>query len=57
MPVRVRFVRRIANCVLMLVMCIVGMPVLMFHRFVDMVVLMLFGQVQPEAHAHEAARR
>jgi hypothetical protein len=40
----------------MLVMCIVEMPVLMFHRLVNVVVLMPFGQVQPKAQAHEAAR-
>ena len=45
MPMRMWFVRRIAWGVLVLVMYIVEMPVLMFHRFVDVVVLMLFGQV------------
>jgi hypothetical protein len=55
MPVRVWFVWLIARTVLMLVMCIVTMPVLMFHRIVDVVVFMLFGQVQPKTQAHEAA--
>ena len=56
MPMRVWFDRQVARGVLMLVMCIVTMAVLMFHRLVGGVVLMLFRQVQPKAQAHEAAR-
>jgi hypothetical protein len=41
---------------LMLVVCIMTMPVLVFHRVVHVVVLMLLGDVQPEADAHEGAR-
>ena len=53
---RVWLAGRINRGVLVLVMCVVTMPVLMFHRLVDVDVLMLFGQVQPKAEAHEAAR-
>jgi hypothetical protein len=36
------------------VMLVVCMPVLVLHSGVAVLVLMPFGQVQPEAHGHEA---
>jgi hypothetical protein len=55
-PMRVRLTGRIDVSMLVLVMSIVTMPVFVSRRFVEVIVLVLFGQVQPKAQAHQAAR-
>ena len=52
-PVRVRFARRITRSVRVLVVLVVGVQVLVFQRFVTMLMLVTLGQVQPNAEAHE----
>ena len=53
MPVRMRLGRRPLVGVLM--MLVVDMPVFVLDRLVRMVVLMAFGQMQPEAERHQRA--
>ena len=47
MPVGVRLARTGSRAVLVLMVCIMMMSMLVFHRVVDMLVLMPLGQVQP----------
>ena len=51
MPVRMRLGRRLFVDVLM--MLVVDMPVFVLDRLVGMVVLVAFGQMQPEAERHK----
>src|ERR1700734_1255974 len=52
-PVRMRLAHR--PLVGMLMMMVVDMAVLVLDRFVRVVVLMVFGQMQPEAERHQRA--
>ena len=52
MGVRVRFARWIARRVFMLMMLIVHVRVGMLSRLVVMSMLVMFGEMQPHAHAH-----
>ena len=54
-PVRVavRLASRVVRTVGVLVMFIVGVEVVMLHRFVLMLVFMAFGQVQPHPQSHQ----
>ena len=54
-PMRVRFARRILNRVHVLMMLIVHMLVRVCHSLMNMLVLMIFRQVQPHAHRHQGA--
>ena len=53
-PVWVRLAQGIAGSVRMLVMVVVTVGVLMRERRVEMAVLVLLGDVKPDAHAHQA---
>ena len=55
MPVRVRFASRISRGVLVLMVVVVMVPVLVFHGFVQMFVLVPLGQVQPQTKRHQPA--
>jgi hypothetical protein len=44
----------IVRAMVVLVMLVVMMPVLVLHRFVKVLVLVPFSQVQPESDAHKA---
>ena len=55
-PMSMRLSGGIALGVLVLVMGIVTMPVLVFHRLVEVFMLVLFGQMQPKTQPHQAAR-
>ena len=46
-PVRVWLAQRISRSVLMLMMNVMAVPMLVFQSIVDMLMLMLFDQVQP----------
>ena len=54
-PVRMWFGDRFV--VTMAVMRIMNVGVLVFQRLVDVIMLVLLGQVQPEAQPHQGARR
>ena len=54
MPMRMSFLHR--TVVLMPVMLVVDVLVLMFHLRVEMLVLMSFGEVQPQACGHQDRR-
>jgi hypothetical protein len=54
-PVSVRFTRRIARFMHVLVMGIVHVRMRVIERFVGVIMLMMFGDVQPDAQAHERA--
>ena len=53
-PVRMRLGPRIRS-MLVLVVRIMDMEMLMFHRLVDVLVHMLLGQMQPQADRHQHA--
>jgi hypothetical protein len=55
MQMRVRLARRVVRTVAMLVMLVVGVPVLVLHRFVNMLMLMSFGEMEPQAQRHQPA--
>ena len=55
MPMAVWFAWRVARPVIMLMVCVVHMPVLVVHGFVQVLVLMTFSQVYPQTNRHEAA--
>jgi hypothetical protein len=55
MPMCVRLAGWIALGMFVLMVRVVPMPVLMLHRFVRMLVLVLLGQMHPEAESHQAA--
>ena len=48
-PMSVWFTGRIAGTMHVLVMLVVTMPMFMLHRFVNVLTIMPFGQMQPEA--------
>ena len=53
-PMSVWFTGRIAGTMRVLMMLVVTMSVFMLHRLVNVLMLMTFGQMQPEAEAHQA---
>ena len=55
MAMSVRFARRVAGAMRVLMMLVVTMPVFMLHRFVNVLVLVPLGQMQPEAETHQSA--
>ena len=55
--VRVRLARRVVGAVRVLVVFVVNMRVVVVHFFMRVFVVMRFGQVQPDAQAHQRARR
>jgi hypothetical protein len=56
MAVRVGFAWRIAGRVFVLVMLVVIVKVFVLHRLVNMLMLVAFGNVQPDAYEHENSR-
>ena len=54
-PVRMRFSDRLVVSVLVMVMVVMHMSMLVFERFVGMVVFVSFGEVQPEPDCHQHA--
>jgi hypothetical protein len=54
MPVAMRLVSLVSHMV-MLMMLIVRMPVLVLQGFVRMLMLVTFGQMQPQANGHKCA--
>jgi len=50
---RMRFARRIAGPVLMLMMFVVHVLMFMFHRFVRVFVFVSLSEVEPHTNAHE----
>ena len=57
MPMRMRLTRWIVRAMIVLMMLVVTMPMLMLHGFVKVLMLVPFGQMQPEPDAHESRRR
>ena len=55
MPVRMGLAGRIVLAVAVLMVCIVHMRVAVLQGLMDVFVLMMLGQVQPEPEAHEQA--
>ena len=55
MPVRMGLAGRIVLAVAVLMVCIVHMRVAVLQGLMDVFVLMILGQVQPEPEAHEQA--
>lgn len=53
---RMRFTDRIVGTVVMLMMLVVAVAMGMFHRLMDMLVIVPFRQMQIEARAHEDRR-
>lgn len=56
-PMTVGLADRDVRPMRVLMMLVMGMPVLMLHRFVPMLMLVAFRQVQPEANRHQTPRR
>ena len=56
MAVGVRFARRIAGSVFVLVVLVVIVKVLVLHRLMNVPMFVAFGNVQPDAYEHENAR-
>lgn len=54
-PMCVGFAGRIINRVRVMMMLIVHMLVRVCHRLMNMLVLMIFRQVQPHTHRHQGA--
>ena len=54
-PVGVRLTRRIARFMRVLVMGVVHVRMRMIERFVSVIMLMMFGDMQPDSQAHEHA--
>jgi len=54
MPMRVRLAGRVGRRMIVLMMSIVAMVMLVFHSFVNVVMLMSLCQMQPETDAHQA---
>jgi hypothetical protein len=50
---RMRFTGRIVRPLLMVMVIVVTMPVLVFHGLVDVLMIMPFGQMQPQAKGHQ----
>ena len=55
-PVAMRLSDRIARCVIVLVMDVMHVPMLVFERLVQVLVLVCFGPVQIDANPHEQCR-
>ena len=53
MPMGVRFARRIGRRVIVLMVLVMTMPMLVFHGFVQMLVLVPLGQMEPQPKAHQ----
>jgi len=53
MPMRMRFARRIAGPVLMLMMFVVHVLMFMFHRFVRVFVFVPLSEVKPHTNTHK----
>lgn len=51
----VRLAGRIRRSMCVLMVCIVDMGMRMLHRLVNVLVLMIFREMQPNAQSHEAA--
>ena len=49
------FTRRIGRIMFVLMMFVVNVAVLMFHRLVFVFVLVPFGQMEPHAQAHKGS--
>ena len=47
MPVHMRLAGRVGRRVIVLMVCFVAMAMLVLHRFMNMVMLVLLGQMQP----------
>ena len=47
MPVHMRLALRVGRRVIVLMVCIVAMAMLVLHRFMNMLMLVLLGQMQP----------
>ena len=45
------------KCMRVLVVCIVAVQMLMRHRFMDMIVPVLFGQMEPDPQPHQEGGR
>ena len=56
MPVRMRLAGRVGRRMIVLMVRIVTMAMLVLHRFMNVVMLVLLGQMKPEPEAHQAAR-
>jgi hypothetical protein len=54
-PMRMRLTGRRSGRMGVLVMIVMPMPVFVSNRFVDVVVFVPFGEMQPQAERHEAA--
>lgn len=55
--VGVRFARRIAKAVVVLVVLVVNVRVLVLHRLVGVLVFVALHEVQVEAHGHQGGGR
>ena len=55
--VRVRIVRRVSGAMRVLMMDIVVMQMVVLHGVVVVLVIMNFGEMQPDAARHQGARR
>ena len=53
----VRFARRVFGPMGVLMMLVVNVSMRMCHRFMPMLMFVMFGQVQPHAERHEQAGR
>lgn len=53
MPVGMRFARRIAGSVVVLMVLVVVMCVVMSHRWMQMKILMAFGDMEPNTEPHQ----
>jgi hypothetical protein len=47
MPVGMRLASRVGRGVIVLMVCVVAMAMLVLHRFMNVVMLVLLGQMQP----------
>jgi len=55
MPMRVADARWVASRVAVLMMFVMPMGVIVFHRFVDVLMVVHFGQMQPDPGRHQHA--
>ena len=53
----VRFARRIGRRVRVPVVLVVRVPVLVLHRFVDVLVIVALGDMEPDADNHQHCRQ
>ena len=54
-PMRVRFAGRVIRAVDMLMMLVVSVQVLVFHRLMPVLVFVPLSQMKPDAEAHEGS--